>query len=83
MWLKKKIEAVLQKPTGNHAKGTSNAEIQNACYRYGSLKYKANFKSCPVLGQMCCKCGKKDHYAKVCLADDQPKVHNLRIMFLL
>ena len=33
--------------------------MRNACYRCGSLKHKANFKSCPTL----------DHYSKVCFAD--------------
>ena len=39
---------------------------------------QANFKSCPALGQTCRKCGKRDHYAKVCLADGQPKVLQLK-----
>ena len=66
-----------KKPTRDHTKSTSNAKIQNACYRCGSPKHKANFKCCPALGQICRKCGKRDHYAKVCLAVGQPKVHQL------
>ena len=53
------------------------ALLLNACSRCGSPKHKANFKSCPALGQTCRKCGKKDHYAKVCLGDGQLKVHKL------
>ena len=74
---KKNLKPYYKKPTGDHAKSTSNAKIQNACYRCGSPKHKANFKSCPALGQTCRKCGKREHYAKVCLADGQPKVHQL------
>ena len=51
--------------------------MTNACYSCGSPKHKTNFKSCPALGQTCRKCGKRDHYAKVCLADGQPKVNQL------
>ena len=58
-------------------KSTPIAKIRNACYRCGSPKHKANFKSCPALGQTCRKCSERDHYAKVCLADGQPKVHQL------
>ena len=74
---KKNAKPYYNKPTGDHAKNTSNAKIQNACYRCGSPKHKANFKSCPALRQTCRKCGKRDHYAKVCLADGQREVHQL------
>ena len=70
-------EPYYKKATGDHAKSTSNAKIQSACYRCGSPKHKADFKSCPALGQTCRKCGKRDHYAKVCLAEGQQKVHQL------
>ena len=70
---KKNLKPYYIKPTGDHAKSTSNAKIQNTCYRCGSPKHKANFKSCPAVGQTCRKCGKRDHYAKVCLADGQQK----------
>ena len=49
----------------------------NTCYRFGSPKHKANFKSCHALGLTCRKCGKRDHYAKVFLANGQPEVHQL------
>ena len=49
-----------KKPTGDNVKSTTIAKIRNACYRCG-------FKSCPALEQTCHKCGKRDHYAKVCL----------------
>ena len=73
---KKNSKPYYKKPTGD-VKSTSNAKIQNAFYRCGSPKHKANFKRCPALGQTCRKCGKRDHYAKVCLADGQSKVHQL------
>ena len=71
---KKNSKSYNKNATADHAKSTSNAKIQSACYRCGSPKHKANFKSCPALGQTC---GKRDHYAKVCLAEGQPKVHQL------
>ena len=74
---KKNSQPYYKKPTGDHAKSISNAKIQNACYRWGSPKHKANFKTCPALGQTCRKCGNRDHYEKVCLADCQTKVHQL------
>ena len=74
---KKYSKPYYKKPTGDHVKSTPIAKIRNACYRCGSTKCKANFKSCPALGQTCRKCGKRDHYAKVCLADGQLKVHQL------
>ena len=73
--VKKNFEAIPQKAYMLHVKSTSNVKLQNTCYRCGSPKHKANFKSCPALGQTCRKCGKEDHYAKVCLANSQPKVH--------
>ena len=66
---KKSLKSYYKNPTGDTAKSTSNAKVQNACYRYGSQKHNANFKSCPALGQTCGKCSKKDHYAKVCLSN--------------
>ena len=74
---RKNSKPYYKKPTGDHAKSTSYAKIQNACYRCGSPKHKANFKSCPALRQTCRKCGKRNHYEKVCLADGQPKVYQL------
>ena len=74
---KKNSKPYYKKLTGDHVKSTSNAKMKNACDRCGSPKHKANFKSCPALGQTCRKCGKREHYAKVCLADGQPKVHQL------
>ena len=75
---KKNWKSYYKKPTGDNAKSTTNVKLQNTCYRCGSPKHKANFKSCPVLGQLCHKCGKKDHFLKVCSADGQPKVHQLK-----
>ena len=47
---KKSSKPYYKKPTGDNVKSTSNVKIRNACYKCGSSKHKANFKSCPALG---------------------------------
>ena len=44
---KKNSKMINKKPTGDTAKNTSHAKVQNACYRCSTVKHKANLKSCP------------------------------------
>ena len=63
-----KADRQLRKPTPSNTK---------TCRQCG-LTWPHNAKPCPAKGQVCHKCGKQNHFAKMCLTQVPTQQHSYR-----